>query len=363
MNFIIQSLLVLSTLSPLSKNPNNKDIEVLRNKNLEVLFTIYNQIWTPFSDDGISKEMIENTFLMKKNHDFFNRFKNHIAISKSKSFMKRSGTDFFLYAFYYEDFPQVKRKRKIPEILTKDINENYELALMEIDNLMTHISDFYNVSGFEKFNSLNEDVYLKAKNEILANLPKQDFILFLEKYFNKRHASYKFIIMPFFKTEFGMAHQLRKDNLIDNITFISPFLPASIDKQGIVNHVGYDSKKHILEWTVHEYSHLFFNYSLNRKKNLEALDKYSHLYKPIEGQPQIQNWYSMFSEHLAVAFEIRVAALNRNDTNYQNLLNKHEAYIYLDHFIEQLQYFESNKDKYTCIDDFIPVMIKSCKLL
>ena len=340
-----------------------KHIDVKQHLNLEVLFTIYNQIWTPFLDEGASEVVLANTRLMKTNYDYFKAFSEHDAIAKTRDFMNRSGTDFFLYAFYYDDFPKATRNREIPEILTKDINPDRQLALEEIDGLMATIADFYIASNFEKFYTQHDYAYDIAREEVLKYIPKNNFISFLENYFGTAYADYDFYCIPFFKTEFGMAHQLQTEKGTKNITFISPFEPAEIDSTGLIKYVGYESEDDILEWVVHEYSHTFFNPSLTQKENMDLLNTFEHLYRPIPSSPQIGNWFSMFAEHLAVAFEVRAAHLLGDEARASVILNRHSDWVYLDHFIAQLEFYENNRDQYPSISDFMPAILNSCTKL
>jgi hypothetical protein len=277
--------------------------------------------------------------------------------------MNRSGTDFFLYAFYYEDFPNVKRILEIPEAYTKDINPDRQLALKEIDSLMHCIADFYRVSNFEGFYKKNKYVYEIAINEASKYIPKNNFISFLENYFGQEYTDYDFYTIPFFKAEFGMAHQIKTEKGTRNITFIAPFEPAKIDDDNRIQYVGYESEDDILEWVIHEYSHTFFNPSLMRKGNVDVLNKFEHLYKPIKGSPQIGDWFSVFGEHIAVAFEVRAATMLGNEERSQSILKKHEDWYYLKHFIAQLEFYENNRDKYSNISDFMPILIESCEYL
>lgn len=339
-----------------------QDIVVGQNKNLELMFTVYNQTWTPFLDKDVSKTMLDNTRLMQISYNRFKEFKDHKAIQLSKEIMKRSGTDYFLFAFYYYIFPSVKRKKTIPSVILKDINPKEELAYLEIDSLMLEISKFGKESNFDSFYQENAYVYKMSIDEVSKNLPGKKFIPFMESYFGIDYNSYQFIVIPFFKAEFGMAHQVITDKKVDNYTFISPFKPAHLNNEQILS-VGYDSTDGVLEWAVHEYAHLFFNPSLFLKENQTALDRYKHLYKPIPTSPQIGNWNSMFGEHLAVAFEVRAAQLLGNSQKGREILGKHKDWPYLNHFIDQLKFYEANRKKYPGIESFMLVLIASCAKL
>ncbi|GAB5410537.1 MAG: hypothetical protein BalsKO_29020 [Balneolaceae bacterium] len=336
----------------------SKEISVERNLNLEVLFTIYSQIWTPFLYDGVTESMLANTQLMELNYNHFKKFKDHEVINTAREFMNRSGTDLFLYAFYYEDFPGTKRIREIPKILTEYINPDRSLALEEIDSLMILVADFYEKSDFNAFYNEYDYVYKMSKEEVVKNLPNQEFIPFLERYFGDSYESYAFYVLPFFKAEFGMAFQLETENGTKNFTFIAPFEPAELEEKSI-QYVGYDSKEDIIEWVVHEYSHTFFYPSLSKQENLDALNEFEYLFKPIESSPQVGDWFSMFGEHISVAFEVRAAELLGEKERRIALLEKHKDWHYLDHFINQLKYFESNRDIYPTIGDFMPILIAS----
>lgn len=192
---------IIFILFIVSCNPNvaeEKEIKVHADKNLEVMFTIFNQTWTPFLDKDASEHMIEHSRLMQRNYYDFKEFKNHRAIQLTKDLIGRSGTDFFLFAFYYDSFPNPKRIKKIPAIILTDINPDHQLALMEIDTLMHEISKFYQEADFETFYNENQYVYKKAIEEVTANLPKNDFIAFMEGYFGQQYNSYQFVVIPFF---------------------------------------------------------------------------------------------------------------------------------------------------------------------
>lgn len=361
MKYYLTLSFILLSFNSYGQNLNSEDfkeINVEQNLNLEVLFTIYSQIWTPFLYDGVTESMLANTRLMQVNYNHFKKFKDHKAINVTREFMNKSGTDFFLYAFYYEDFPGKRRTREIPDILTKYVNPDHSLALQEIDSVMSLAADFYHESDFDEFYRQNNYVYQLAKKEVSKNLPDQNFIPFLENYFGDNYDSYDFYVIPFFKAEFGMAFQFESENEIRNFTFISPFKPSELE-ENTVKYIGYDSEEDILEWVVHEYSHTFFYPSLSKKENLDALNEFEELFKPIESSPQIGDWFSMFGEHIAVAFEVRTAELLGQKKRQAALLKKHEDWYYLDHFINQLKLYENNRDTYPTIGDFMPVLIAS----
>lgn len=363
MKYYLILLFILLSFDSYGQNvtsDNSKEINVEHSINLEVLFTIYSQIWTPFLYEGVTESMLANTKLMEINYNHFKKLKDHKAVTATREFMNKSGTDYFLYAFYYEDFPGTKRIREIPEILTKYINSDRTLALEEIDSVMRYAANFYEEAKFETFYNDNSYIYQLAKEEVSKNLPDQKFIPFLESYFGDTYDSYAFYVIPFFKAEFGMAFQFEADHGIKNLTFIAPFEPAEVE-ESTVKYVGYDSEQDIIEWVVHEYSHTFFYPSLSKQENLDALNEFEGLFKPIDNNPQIGDWFSMFGEHISVAFEVRAAELLGEEERRLALLEKHKDWHYLDHFINQLKFYENNRKTYPTIGDFMPVLIDSNK--
>ena len=225
------------------------------------------------------------------------------------------------------------------------------------------IVKFYRVSNFEEFYRKNQYVYKAAIKEVENHLPKDDFIPFMENYFGIEHEGYDFYVIPFFKTEFGMAHQLERFDGNRNITFISPFETAKLDDAGQIQYVGYESEEDILEWVVHEYAHTFFIPSLTTAENLYQLQNYEHLYQSVPDNPQIGNWFSMFAEHLAVAFEVRTAELMGENDRANKILKRHSDWPYLDHFVDQLKLYEKNRETYASITGFMPLLIDSCSSL
>ncbi len=353
---IISLIVVLFTIS-CSAQATSKKIQITSNKNIDVLFTIYNQTWTPFLDENVSEYTLERTRLMKLNYERFESYKNHKAIELTNKIMGRSGTDFFSFGFYYDTFPDAKRIKEIPERVLKDINPDTTLALEEIDALMSEIAKFYEDSDYDSFLKENQYIYEKAKQEVAKKLPDDNFIPFLESYFGKSYNSYDFIIIPFFKSQYGQAG--KEDSGIYCI--VSPFDPQQIDAQGKVQNVGFDNRTEIQNWTIHEYSHLFFNPVMDIKENLDGLNAFDHLFKPIESNPQYGDWYSIFAEHLANAFQVRATSLIDNEQASNEILKKlkNEGWYYIDHFIDQLKKYEDNRNTYPTIDAFIPDLIKS----
>ncbi|MEQ9423519.1 MAG: DUF4932 domain-containing protein [Cyclobacteriaceae bacterium] len=358
---ILAVLIIPFMLSCRPTEESKREIIVRSDKNLEVLFTVYNQIWTPFLDPNVSNRMLEHSKLMQQNHQEFVEFNDHKAIELTEKILGRSGTDFFLLAFFYDEFPKVKRIKEIPDRILKDINQDTDSALFEIEKLMQEISVFYMESNFEAFYERNQYVYNKAIDEVTKNLPGPDFIPFMESYFGHKFKSYNFLILPFFKSEFGMAFPANHGS--DSYCLVSSFEPAKLDSNNQVVYVGYDSPQEILEWVTHEYAHNFFNPPLFQPENVEKLDTYGYLFQPIKGSPQIANWASMFAEHLAVAFEVRAADLIGDSVRVEQLMDSHKDWPYISHFVQQLRIYENNRSKYKDIDSFIPSLIDSLKNL
>jgi hypothetical protein len=303
--------------------------------------------------------MLASTRLMKINHSHFYPFRNHSAIRSARQLLERSGTDFFLLALYYEQLPTVKRALEISDTILQDINEDRKLALKELDELMALVADFYEESNYQYFQEKYSFVYTQAVEEVLQSLPSKGTLDFMEKYFGGGFVSYKFYVVPFFKSEFGMSYTLKTELGTENITLISPFQPAKLDNNDSILSVGYKSPEDAFQWTVHEYAHSFFNESLYQKDNQTDLEKFAGLYKPVEAQPQYTDWANVFAEHLALAFEVRAVQLLDSEAAAEKLRKKYQDWYYLDHFIEQLKYYETHRDKYPNIASFIPDLIAS----
>lgn len=356
---IKQLLLSLSFLLLFACTKEEKALQITYHKNLEVLFSVYNQTWTPYLDDNVSTYMLERTRLMKLNHDYFEQHQNHQAIQQLKKILPRSGTDYFTFAFYYSDFPHPKRIKTIPQKVLLDINVDTTLALKEIDSLMLHIADFYQEGKFDTFLKEHQHIYDLAINEVAQYAPNNQFIQLIENYFGEEKASYSFYVIPFFKSEFGQAMEvMNQDGTKEALCFVSPLLPQEIDSSGQVVAVGYKNETEILQWSIHEYAHLFFNPYLDESANHTELMKHSHLYQSIEGSPQIGDWYSYVAEHLAVAFEIRAAHLIGEQTRANILKKKHAHWPHLSFFIQQLKAYESNRETFTQFKDFAPLLIE-----
>lgn len=359
---LLFSLLFLLTLSFYS-SAQQKNIKVETNKNIEVICTIINQIsqWA-YTDSVSNPWMYNNSRLMRKNYNEFHAFGSHPAVVEAKKLTSKIGTGVYLLGLYYKDLPSTQRIKELPELVLKEIHPDKDSAIYIVDNFMKQVSQFYTNSRFGNFLFRNKHVYTLAISEATKNLPDNTFIPMMEAYYGIQKDGYHIIVMPFFKSEWGMGWEAKDKGKTDVFNIISPMKEQVIQNDYQVIQAGYDHKDEIRNWSIHEFGHSFVN-EMMQEKYVQQINAYKHLFKPIKNNPQYVEWTAVFNEHLVRAGEIRIALKMGNVEESKRLYQLYNDWMYLDHFIEQLKLYENKRSQYKTINDFLPVLIQSLSKL
>ncbi len=300
---------------------------------------------------------------MRYNYKKFLPYNKHRAVTETHQLINKIGTANYLLGLFYEDLPSVKQKFTIPDQILAEVHPNKDSAQYILDQYMQLLAQFYRDTHFDQFLAAHKNVYDLAIRETMKNLPGKELIPVMEAYYGQKKNGYYIIVMPFFKSQFGMGWEIEDKGKKNVYQIVSPFQEAVLANNFSVIKTGYDNKDEVRNWSVHEFGHSFANMTTMNEQFAQEINKYKHLFKPIKDNPQYADWGTVFNEHLVRAGEIRIALKMNQKEISQKLYKDYQNYMYLDHFIAQLKVYEANRHKYPDIDSFIPVLIQSLSKL
>ncbi|MFT2008980.1 DUF4932 domain-containing protein [Pontibacter sp. 13R65] len=337
-----------------------KEIIVEVNKNVQLLSTLNNQISTSFLKDSTDDPYFYNTTrVMRLNYEHFKPFSEHPAVVATKQMSKRIGTGVYLLGLYYEELPLVKQKLPISELILQEIHTNPDTANLIVKEYFNKVAQFYHDADFEEYYSQSKALHQLAVQEVKQNLPGDTFISSLESYYGATKDKYHIVVMPTFKSGWGLSWQIQDRGKTQIFNISAPLQEQSIDKGDSVLTAGYNNAEEIRNLSVHEFGHSFVNPITTQARFAEMIDAYKSLYQPIPGQGQYSDWLTIFNEHLVRAGEIRIALAMGQKEESRNLQEAYRDWMYLPHFINQLKQYESNRSKYKKLEDFLPILIAS----
>ena len=359
-----QTLLALTTLFCLSTKGQNRKIDVSVNTNIEVINALTIPLYPEMLQDSLKDPwMYENTQLMRLANNYFKPFQKDSAVQKSQSLIEKLGTGIYLLGLYYEDLPKVKQKFEIPEIIWSEVSKNKDTALFIINDFFVAAANFYKLTNFKKFQTKYKLVYTKSLQQISQNLPDKSFIPLLEKYYGDQKNNYNIIIMPFFKSEWGMGWETSTTDDKKNIYNITSPFNKQLVAGNKIREVGFDNAEKISNLCIHEFGHSFVNTLTATEPYLTEIKKYDDLYTPIESAKQYPDWQTLFNEYIVRAGEIIVMRQLGNNVFADKTKEKYKDWIYLDFFITQMTGYTKDRAQYKSFQDFLPALIQNLKIL
>nr|WP_242693295.1 DUF4932 domain-containing protein [Sabulibacter ruber] len=337
-----------------------KEILVEVNRNIELLSTLNNQISTAFLKDSAEDPYLyRTTRLMRLNYEHFKPYKDHPAVVATQRMSDKIGTGVYLLGLFYTDFPKPALKHPISEVILREIHPNLDSANLLVQEYFRLASRFYQEASFEKYFAQNQLLYKLAKEEVQRNLPGANFIPALEAYYGAKKDSYHLVVMPSFKSGWGLSWQIQHNGQVHIYNIAAPLQEQRLGAGAKVLEAGYDNPAEIRNLSVHEFGHSFVNPLTSQPRLAEQINRYQHLFKPIPNQGQYSDWLTSFNEHLVRAGEIRIAQQMGNQQESQNLQRAYQDWMYLPHFLQQLQHYEQNRKQYPRLEDYLPVLIAS----
>lgn len=333
-----------------------KEISVELNKNIHTSHIIELFVWPG--------EYPSRPIVIKA-QEYFAPFKNHPAVTLSDSLLKN---EIFYFdelteiLLYLEKFPGTKFKYPLE-------NSPYAGRTEIIRKWIEHLSKFYVDANVEKFLNQNQQFYLGAREEVMKNLPPENFINDIEEYY--RASKIKYTIIPAPEMPTGGAYGYRgigpyvyTPKGMEIYQVISASLPVEKDSAtGIYKNFGFDNRQFILRNSYHEFGHAFVNTILSKEENEKILNQYSHLFidelKDVMLKQNYDNWFDCLAEHIVRLGEIRLAERSGDKAWANDLRNYHTTdlnFVFLPEFEKKIQEYEKDKS-YKTFEDFLPELL------
>ena len=307
--------------------------------------------------------LFNNTQLMRLANSYFKPFYKDVAVQKSQQLIDKLGTGIYLLGLYYEDLPRVKQKLEIPAIIWKEVSANKDSALFIINDFFIAAAKFYKTSNFKNFTTKYKSVYDLSLKQIHQNLTDKKFIPLLEKYYGDQEGSYNIIVMPFFKSEWGMGWETATGSGRKNIYNITAPFNQQVVLKNQVREVGFNNAEKISNLCIHEFGHSFVNTLTSTEPYLAAIQHYNDLYKQIESSKQYSDWQTLFNEYIVRAGEIVVMRQLGNNEFAEKTKANYKDWVYLDFFIDQVTAYTNERAKYISLKNFLPVLIQNLQAL
>ena len=324
-SILFTSILFLNSCT--SDYSNQKTINVSINNSIETAAILY-----VISDIGLIAHQGSLCYEVRQH---FDAFKDHEVVSMFKELLNKTNlgapANFFLRL---SEFPNAEILISLDTSFVKALigNQRIEDNNNFINQFIKSANDFYIEADIEKFIYDHKKYYDKCINDVRRNLPNDNFIPTMEKYYGEEFNSYNIIPSPILFPFIGFGLKIKNHNEIDIFYIAGPFdEPDSTQKYTY----GFDSPDDIREMSVHEFGHSFINPIFEVPVNKELISNSSHLYEPIEEYMSEQgygDWSSCANEHLVRLGEIRIA-LAMNDSIASNRIRKiyieERKFIYL----------------------------------
>ncbi|MBA9079630.1 MULTISPECIES: DUF4932 domain-containing protein [Rufibacter] len=341
-----------------------KEIIVEVNKNIEVLCALNNQLSAAFLRDSVADPFLyTSTRLMRLNYEHFLPYQKHPAVEATQHLSDKIGTGVYLLGLFYEELPRVKQKQPVSEVILREIHPHPDTAAQVVQAYMQLVAQFYQDTRFDRYLRQNQPTYQLAIQEVRKSLPGRAFLPTLENYYGASKGSYHLVVMPFFKSGWGLSWQVEDHGKTHLYNIAAPMQEQVLDRNKRTLAAGYDNPTEIRNLSVHEFGHSFVN-PLTTQPPLEAqINQYAHLFKPIPHQPQYTDWLTSFNEHLVRAGEIRIALQMGTAQGAQALQTSYRDWMYLPHFLQQLSRYERNRIQYPTLASFLPDLVASLSAL
>jgi hypothetical protein len=332
-----------------------KTINVSINNNIETAAILY-----VIADIGLNAHQGSLSYEVRQH---FDTFKDHEIVSMFKELLNKTDLggpiDFFLRL---SKLPHAEIPASLDTGFVKAVIGNQKLddRTNFINQFIRSANDFYVEADIEKFINDHKSYYCKCINDVRRNLPTDNFIPTMEKYYGNGFNSYNIIPSPILFPFVGFGLKIEKHNEIDIFYIAGPFDEPDSTQEYTY---GFDSYTDIREMSVHEFGHSFINPMFELPVNKELISNSSYLFEPIQEYMSEQaygDWLSCVNEHVVRLGEIRIA-LAMGDSITSNRIRKTDIeerkFIYLPFLEEKILEYENNRKYYRTFEDFFPELI------
>jgi len=376
------TLLIVSCQSIKNKELGESNIEETKkpkldirySENLETLALIYN-----LSESGDSHFELNpkpRAMLARELTTRFEKFKEHEAVKKLNFLLSNDFVDSYdiVLSLYNTDFPDFKQYSDYPPIYYEHDSLSPKQVQATFDDFNESVKQFYIDANIKEFLEVElKKLYSKLMDEVNTIAPDNKYIALMEDYNGIQRNSYTVIVSAFSFNGIGRSKTIRNKDGINIFQFVSSNPKDESDTIDLTNlnsfTIGYTDKDYFREIAIHELGHSFFHEAMRENKNIIAkIDELEYLFTDSLRENMMNqgylDWRMCFEEHLVRLGEIKIAELMEDtdlSVQYMHECIVNRGFIYMKPIQEILLEYENNRDKYTTIEDFIPIIINKLK--
>ncbi|HVU55451.1 MAG TPA: DUF4932 domain-containing protein [Puia sp.] len=201
---------------------------------------------------------------------------------------------------------------------------------------------FYRAVHFDDYLRDNSHYYALARAEVTRNLPGNDFIPVMEKFYRQQFNTYCLAPSLTLPTSVGFGKTVKKTRTIYNV--FAPFSFQRLDS--VAPDLGFNYPDRIRMLTVHEFGHSFVNPAVDALPQ-ELIRSTEYLYAPIKEEMvrhSYTSWTQCLYEHFVKAGEVIIAEKLGDTVRAGSLLSDFgkTGFIYVPAIVEVLRKYDKN---------------------
>jgi hypothetical protein len=279
---------------------------------------------------------------------WFKEYQNHPAVLFSDKLANWGFCFDAPYAFInhlkYED--ELQQEYKYPEYVLKRIGGE-----ANANEYLCHINSFIKDTNFSDFWEQAIGTLSIIHSEIQSKFLLVDNESRLFEYYGRKAEAYNVIFSVLSLGGFGVT--VSDQDVIKVVNVIG--LEGDIDKLPQS-----EMYFHTMIW--HEFGHSIINGLTD--KYINDVNRYIHLYDPIKEQMKQRaypDWYHCVNEHLIRAITNRMVLKYYGDKSYESINNwdRKNGFVYVDRILPILAGYEANRNIYSTIEAFYPLLLKA----
>lgn len=342
-----------------------------RVETLALIFNLSQSGVAHFRNNPAPRAMLARTLTAR-----FRMFKYHEAVRKLNLLLKNDLVDSYdiLLALYNSEFPEYEQTREYPSIYYEHDDFSKQEIISMFADFHSAVRNFYVDADLNDFfRNEGKPLYDKLMAEVRSVAPQNSYIWQMEDYYGIRRNSYTILISAFSFNGIGRSVTINSEQGTDIYQFVSSDPDTESDIIDLERPdsftMGYINEQYFREIAVHELGHSFFHESLRENEEIMAMVNdirflFTDSLKVSMRAQGYTDWNMTFEEHLVRLGEITMAQRSgQNDfaEQYMATCIYERGFIYLGIIEQVFSIYENNRDEFSSIEDFIPVLIRQLK--
>lgn len=223
-------------------------------------------------------------------------------------------------------------------------SQNLFASKEDADKFISAFNNLYEEIHFGEFLKKYKPFYDRMILEVSQNIPKENFIIEMEHFYNKGVENYN--LYPSLTVPFSQGFGVGFENMIGNV-FGCFSKPTEINNIQNLN-LGFNNTTSLRTICVHEFGHSFVNPAVDKVDNKIIENKIS-LFESIKNKMSEQGyneWKICLYEHFVRANEVIIAKLLKDDKKANEIMKdnvENRSFIYLPQIVEKLEYWYYNE--------------------